>query len=406
MEYRIRFENWEKFTKKMTTFTNKANKYGCDFKYEVLGEEFEESTNEFGGINTIKYIVVDVEGISKIADWEFISMIEYKNGGTVITGKSVETPKRYWDAPCKCEHCMTNRFRKSSFIVRNTKTHEFKQVGKTCLKDYTNGIDGEAIARIYGFINECTVGTGRSEVMNFYHVDTMLKYGVACVDKLGYKKSDNGSDATKFDVKKFYDLHNGNLSTYSYRGNESEYTRVRREAERINFPTREVIDEINVESIKEFISNMDNNSQYANNLKTIANGEYTEWKYVPILISVIPCYYRAIEKEIKRKEQRKADMVSNHVGNINDRIVIHVKEARCVSSYETRFGYSFFYKIVDYKGNIYMWSTSNANIIDDDNNCCEWLKATVKEHSEYRGIKQTMITRCTIKGIKQSEKVA
>lgn len=62
-----------------------------------------------------------------------------------------------------------------------------------------------------------------------------------------------------------------------------------------------------------------------------------------------------------------------------------------MTSWETDFGTTRIYKIVDKDGNIFTWKTGNT--IDED---AEIIVGTVKAHNEYKGVKQTEITRCKI----------
>ena len=52
---------------------------------------------------------------------------------------------------------------------------------------------------------------------------------------------------------------------------------------------------------------------------------------------------------------------------------------------------SYMYLMTDKDGNKYKWSTSKYFNEDEDVK----LKGTVKEHAEYKGIKQTVLTRCS-----------
>lgn len=57
-----------------------------------------------------------------------------------------------------------------------------------------------------------------------------------------------------------------------------------------------------------------------------------------------------------------------------------------VSSYYTEYGITYIYKFI-FNGNVIIWRT------DKNLDGILTIKGTVKEHSEYNGIKQTVITR-------------
>ena len=67
---------------------------------------------------------------------------------------------------------------------------------------------------------------------------------------------------------------------------------------------------------------------------------------------------------------------------------------KLLTSWETMYGYTYMYKFTDNNGNIFTWKTGTW--IDTESVSSVNLKATIKAHSEYRGIKQTELTRCKI----------
>lgn len=87
---------------------------------------------------------------------------------------------------------------------------------------------------------------------------------------------------------------------------------------------------------------------------------------------------------------------SEYVGNVGDKfegLVTLVK----VHTYETHFTYygelNFIYKFKDQNGNTLIWKTSNRSLEEGET---YRIKGTIKEHSEYDGDKQTVLTRCKI----------
>lgn len=95
---------------------------------------------------------------------------------------------------------------------------------------------------------------------------------------------------------------------------------------------------------------------------------------------------------------RKAEeSTSRHVGNIGERIEINVHIDRVFESEFRVHGgewgsrSSYMYLMHDAEGNIYKWSSSCYYVEGEDVK----LRATVKDHIEYRGVAQTVITRGT-----------
>lgn len=192
MKYAIPEENIEALEKKLVRISNKCKKYGCEFKYERLGEHFEErlveTVDDFGNACgrrkvVIKCIDVEVEGEAKVNGWKFIASLDYTDAGNIIRGVgNIEIPERYYSCKPWCEHCKTARDRKKSYIVYNGE--EFKQVGKACLKDFTGGLSAEAAAAFESAMKEIeTASEFRSSGWNksYYEVK---KYMVCAAEAI------------------------------------------------------------------------------------------------------------------------------------------------------------------------------------------------------------------------------
>ena len=148
MQFKILEENMARLEKKLATIQKKCEKFGCDFHYEKLGESYETRKNEEGQQITVKVIEVEVEGTAILNDWQFVATIVKTENGNLIKGDgSWEVPERYYTSEPICEHCNQKRNRQHTYIVRNTKTGEFKQIGKSCLRAYTNGLSAEICAQ-------------------------------------------------------------------------------------------------------------------------------------------------------------------------------------------------------------------------------------------------------------------
>lgn len=120
-----------------------------------------------------------------------------------------------------------------------------------------------------------------------------------------------------------------------------------------------------------------------------------------MLTSLIPTYRRAMDK--KRREQAKAsEKVSEYMFNVGER----VSTDAIFEDYFTFSTYSVYsrdgevVKVVykfNVNGNTLVWITEKADLINNihkGQKVC--LTGHVREHSEYRGTKQTVMTRCKV----------
>lgn len=85
---------------------------------------------------------------------------------------------------------------------------------------------------------------------------------------------------------------------------------------------------------------------------------------------------------------------SEYIGEIKERLRDLKVTLTGVRSFEGFYGTSFIYTF-DYNENTLVWVTSSCKDIEIGDKV--FLTGTVKEHSEYKGVKQTKLSRCIIK---------
>lgn len=102
--------------------------------------------------NMDKYCVVKFNyGEAPVLNnWKVLGIIEKNPETENYTVSSFNEkspiPTAYRDVnPTNCDHCGTNRKRNSTFIIQNTETNEIQQVGKSCMKDFVDEKQLEAL---------------------------------------------------------------------------------------------------------------------------------------------------------------------------------------------------------------------------------------------------------------------
>ena len=116
------------------------------------------------------------------------------------------------------------------------------------------------------------------------------------------------------------------------------------------------------------------------------------------------------EAEAKRQAEYEARIAaekaqSNYIGKAGDKIEAIVT-FKFEASFDTQYGTMFIYSFKDEVGNTLVWKTSSVMMLDgfDRNGNNRFvnkgdqirIKATIKDHSEYRDEKQTILTRVKI----------
>jgi len=114
-------------------------------------------------------------------------------------------------------------------------------------------------------------------------------------------------------------------------------------------------------------------------------------------------YAYKIEEAENNKKVRES--TSKHVGQVGDKItlnVIYVHTASWENAYGGWLNHSSvtnLHAFKDDEGNVYVWKT--ANYIEAEYGDTLIIQGTVKDHSEYNGIPQTVLTRCKVTAVKE-----
>lgn len=408
--YSIPEFNMESLEKKLTRISNKCRKYGCSFHYQKIGEHFAEETfyDEVGydtahgcpiyetHTEVVRYIDIEVEGNAEVNGWQYAASLEYTEKGNIIEGiAGIQIPSMYYFCKPYCEHCKTTRDRRHSFIVYNEETGEYKQVGKSCLKDFTGGLSAEAAAMSESFFkdlenaSDCSRYSGSRR--SYYEVSEFMVYLAETIRLYGYRKRDG------------YNVGTADRAEELYRGAHGRRT-VESERERIEEAKDRGFNVENPESVKlaktvrEWILNSDRDDNYFHNLKVACALEQCDANVTGLLASSFPAYNRELEYEAERKAREAREAAararSSWMGEVGQRIKFHVTEAITVTSWETMYGTTYVYKMVDEEGRQATWKTSVC--LMDEEIANHTVTGTIKELKEFRGVKQTELTRCKV----------
>ena len=400
--FRIYEGNMNRLEKKLTRIRNKCNKYGCDFTYKKIGEEYTTIENKLGEKEVIKQIVIHVNGKAIVNDWEFVATLEHTSDGNIINGyaEDVEVPERYYDAEPVCEHCKTNRRRKDTYIIRNINTNEFKQVGRSCLKDFTHGFDAAGVAAYMSMFSELIEGEAPYEGSHhetYYNLKRYLMHCKEWCNKFGYRKSQE-PDAT-YDMAWLSMMVEENRKPYMWSDKEVYAWRKKLADMNYNYKKNEQF----VDDALVWVRTQEKDNNYMNNLKVVCSSDYVNAKHLGLACSLMTAYDKelAYQAELRiRAERRKREMEleqkSDYIGEIGERISVDVADARLLTSWETQWGYTYMYKFKDKEGNVFIWKASKWIGNDEDEIIVKTLKGTVKQHSEFKDVKQTVLTRCKV----------
>lgn len=374
-----KLEDAKKILKKVKA---KADKYGIAFDY-VIGDTIEiipVSVYKIDGLTQIKVGTARIEAVClemtedaliKNGEWNIIAQIEKQNDFNFILpfAPDLEIDPTWRTMPLYCDHCGTNRARKNTFLVQNT-DGTIKQVGKQCLRDYT-GISPE-MAILHKLVHDIYLEDKiPSESLGLYNISYEVKRVLAatCKDiaQHGYRSA-QAEKSTKEAVKAILG---------SYQKIEEKYME---QADTILRHYNAISDEKMIKF-----------SEFKYETLYLLRQKYIDYRKLGIL-----CYAPVMyEKDMTTQETIKAREESTKwIGTIGEKVEFEVKDFYIEKTlYFSRSPYSpsietYIYAIFDEEGNKFIWKTQK------DIETMKKIKGTIKDHTKYGGIKETVITRC------------
>ena len=412
--------------KRLDRIAKKAAKYGIPFSYTV-GEEYAKRVNVYAvdpADSHTQYLKtwynvaavdfdIDCDALVKNDGWTLCAKIEHGDKGNIVTSiGDAEIDPAWYTAKSRCDHCGTNRFRAVTFICR--KNGEYKQVGRTCLKDYT-GIAPEA-AVMFAEVSDLFPGDewemeerefAGSGVARMYDVTEVIAHACDAIAKHGYIKSEY-QNSTKEQV---FDALDGKADPTAESMTKAavivEWLKERgvkaradqKELDRLYHMAYDGDYDIRDERLhREYIAKRDRWDRVGDlerNCAVMAESGFAKANHIGMLAYIPIAYDKYMERkarEEQREAERAAQSVSAHVGNVGDRITINTATATLITSWETQYGWTYLYKFTDADNNVFVWFASRCVNVTDG----ATIKGTVKDHTERDGVKQTVLTRCKI----------
>lgn len=391
MMYLIPTENMESFEKKIARIRRKAERAKVDFSYKRL-EPIQKET-DLPGV-TVECVPVMVECKIHYENWIVIAVLDHHEVGNVIhlvegewrPSAELALPSRFRTAKSFCEHCNTMRSRNKTVVIYNTQTKQFKQVGTTCLREYTGGIDADMIAAFEECTKEPTEFTGFTSHSKWYiDIKNFLAGVVASSSLYGYisksRAREINEENNKTTVEATCDLTVRLMSKTSV---EKEWKDIYESDDTKTF----------VEEALEWIKNLNAESySYFDNLKVVCSAKLVELKNIGYAASLIASYKNHLKAEKKLKEAEKQNEMYHYYKNVDDKVSLQGNLA-CVANYDTQFGTMYVYKMIQ-SSCIFVWKTSKYLGIEDSGKEVI-ITGKIKEQSEFRGVRQNILTRCKV----------
>jgi hypothetical protein len=360
-------------------------------KIEKLGKKAAKLVGEKVFCTVIGYHFLDGEGHSnlqkmkiyevfvahpevKLNGWQFVARIDHSQeaGNVVRVVPGMTLPDRFRTSTRHtCEHCNERRYRRDTFVLANAETGSYKQVGSSCLKDFT-GHDGAVklakIAEMLAIIGDYSrgIGFGGSGAHTDYRWISTRMFMALCADAVTKHGWVSASAAKQ----------HGWTSTVA-RADKLMLNHTAPSADGICIADKAI------EWAEAFGDDGAQLNDWQHNSRTIAQSDALEPRHLAIAASIVGVFWSKFVKP------PAIASVSNYVSAVGDKLTINVTlKAAIRGERSTRHIFE------DRNGNVLVWFAFNEDFAADGltgesfDICC-----TVKNHSEYRGKKQTLVNR-------------
>lgn len=384
--YLIPENNFSRLEKAIEKLSRKAVKLtGEEISLIVYGYQMKEvKPGQY-----VKFIEVLIGGPEvKLNGWQFIARLDCsdKIGGNILYHlPNTNIPKEYRTLESNCDHCNVKRYRRDTFILRNVETNEYKQVGRTCLRDFLGHRSPEQIAELAQLIGQANaLGANSTTTMGSdRHCLNLVSYlALVAAASRQYGWISKAKAGGNFESTSEFAL---------------DYLMGHRPRHQISLlPEDTEIALASIEWAKDLSNNGTQLSDYYHNLNVISNQEFIEIRAAGYAAAIVFAYSKATGTIIDKRSIPGPKQVSTHVGGIKDKIEF---EGKVISrtNFETQFGESSRIRMNDLLGNEFVWFTSSRFSFKEGDSIV--VRGTVKEHTEYKGVKQTVITRCKVEAV-------
>lgn len=335
---------------------------------------------------------IEVSGeFPKMSGWNFVGTIEHTEHGNVLRAfPNEEISEAYRMAKPTCDHCETQRNRKDTFLVRN-EAGELKRVGRACIKDYLGGNSPAQIAYMATLLKEIRLlDEERRTSSGDFGIDTVeyLAFCLACIEFDGYYVSKS----------KVLDGHPGEATS------QKAILNMMKTKDRDFQPSKEQIEE--AIKLLDWTRSLEANGSFEANLKIVAQKDLLKSRDLGFIACIPVTHARKLDllkkREVQEDQRKEQAAISQHFGELKKRAYFDLTYTRSVS-FDSEFGRTYIHMFQDSAGNAAIWKTGNSSPVVENGYMEEFkpnqtyrIKATVKDHTEYKGLKQTVLTRATV----------
>lgn len=343
-----------------------------------------------------------------VGNYTFLAKLEITPNGVLVDQvpgtKNLDPKWLHWGGDC--EHCRASRARKHLFVVQDIDTGRQMAVGRSCLRVFL-GIDSMRSITAYfafwgsvqGGCEDEDSGWGSMRVHRYVEsIESILAMTAVAVRLFGWcsvsQAENSGVTATAYYVC----LGLGDAPKLGPRGDDSAHRlwqRLRNEY------TGQ--DEEQAQTIIGWVRDeMPKDTPYGNNLSVLfADKCIYESKRLGLVVSAYAAWHRAHEESLRKTVEARPE--SQWLGQKGERLrdlPVSFESAFVIGAND--YGERVLVSFHTEQGHVLKWFSNKGIGLRVEAGERLLLTGTIKGHDEYKGVRQTLMTRCTVQAVEQA----
>lgn len=367
---------------KVAKLQQRAERKGFTGTIDVSAVPATRSSTSAGGLPvTVHGFDVTIAGEPpRYEGWRFVAAVDAVEGGKILRYPPGSTADGNNDQirAGACDHCHTTRDRRSTVLVAHDDTGQLLQVGRSCLKDFL----GHNTLPVFLTHDEIanTLGGSLAGTASAWDVHSVLTYAAAAVEAFGWtpaSASEQGRVPTRDVV---WLALNGGRGADQLRDQLAPHLAdAQARAPQLRH---------------DLLTGLTGGSGYEANLVAVLRGEAVDTKHLGLAVSAIPAHLRLTADRAREASRQEAAQAVEHVGTIGEKVTLTgvVRTALRVDGY-TYHSPDSVMLVVDCGTAVAKMTTAAAWAYPLKVGDPVTITGTVKAHTEWNGIKQTVLSR-------------
>lgn len=370
----------------------RATKRGFTGRLTVTGTPREISETDDAGLNRTRLVydtTIDGEAPS-YNGWTFLAAvdaIDTPTGADFVLRTAPGIEESHVDrtalAAGRCEHCITVRAnRRYTYLVQHAETGEIRQVGSTCIRDFT-GWTGKpvfiAVDDVADELREFLGGITSSGPE--YTPETVVAAAWAISRRFGWVPA-----SASFGDRSTRDL----VSSYLYGTSRGD-----RELRSDVAPEVAAASGMATSIVAALLDGLTDSGDYVANLKVCLRASSVDHRHLGITVSAVAAYERMIGDRVRRDTTDQVRRESGYAGEVGEKLTITGTITR-LKPIEQNYGYTpttSMLVVIETGTTVAKMFTSAAWAWDVEQGDEVTITGTVKAHEEFNDTQETVLTR-------------